>query len=57
MSDSARFSLHRPKFLTALLRGEEKIIALMSGSAESMPAGYTLIEAETEHPFVYRNAA
>lgn len=54
MSDSARFALHRPEFLPALIRGEEKIIALMRGSAESMPAGHRLIEAETDHPFVYR---
>jgi CRP/FNR family transcriptional regulator len=54
MSDSARFALHRPEFLEALVRGEEKIVALMSGTAKSLRAGHRLIEAETDHPFVYR---
>ena len=54
MSDSARFALHRPEFLDALVRGESKIAALMKGSARTLVAGTTLIEAHTEHPFVYR---
>lgn len=54
MSDSARFALHRPEFLPALIRGEEKIVALMHGSAEALPGGRTLIEAQSDHPFVYR---
>jgi len=33
MSDSARFALHRPEFLDALVRGEEKICALLEGAA------------------------
>lgn len=54
MSDSARFALHRPEFLEALVRGEEKTIALMRGTAECFPAGQRLIEADSEHSFVYR---
>lgn len=54
MPDSARFALHRPEFLGSLLRGEDKIASLMSGSATSIAADTTLIEADTEHPYVYR---
>jgi CRP-like cAMP-binding protein len=54
MSDSARFALHRPEFLDASIRGEEKIAGLGKGSELRVPGGYTLIEAESEHPFVYR---
>jgi len=54
MSDSARFALHRPEFLDALVRGEEKIGALLKGSAFTLGADQTLIEAGTDHRFVYR---
>jgi len=54
MSDSARFALHRPEFLDALVRGEEKICALLEGSAFTLGADQILIEADTEHRFVYR---
>jgi CRP-like cAMP-binding protein len=54
VSDSARFALHRPEFLDSLVRGEEKIAQLMSGSAAVHPAGKTLIKGDTEHRFVYR---
>jgi CRP/FNR family transcriptional regulator len=54
MPDSARFALHRPEFLTPLLRGEIAIAALMKDSRLSFEACETLIEAGTEHPFVYR---
>ena len=54
MPDSARFALHRPEFLDALLRGEEKIVRLTRRNAHALEAGKTLIEAGTEHPFVYR---
>jgi CRP/FNR family transcriptional regulator len=54
MSDSARFALHRPEFLGALVQGEQKIAQLMKGSAFTLAPGRTLIEAETEHRFVYR---
>ena len=54
MADSARFALHRPELLEALVRGEEKILALMEGSTRSLPAGQRLIAGGSEHPFVYR---
>jgi CRP/FNR family transcriptional regulator, anaerobic regulatory protein len=54
MPDSAKFALHRPEFLEPLMRGESKIASLMRGSSFTMAAGATLIEAGTEHAFVYR---
>lgn len=54
MSDSARFAMHRPEFLGALVRGEQRIAAIMKGSDFTVRAGATLIEANTEHDFVYR---
>jgi CRP/FNR family transcriptional regulator len=54
MSDSARFALHRPEFLDALVRGEEKIGSLLKGSSFGLRANETLIEADTDHRFVYR---
>jgi CRP-like cAMP-binding protein len=54
MSDSAGFALHRPEYREALTRGEEKIIALMKGSARRHAAGHILIEANTDHAYVYR---
>lgn len=54
MPDSARFALHRPELDDSLRRGEEKIKALMEKSAQHLPADSTLIEANTEHKFVYR---
>lgn len=54
MADSARFALHRPEFLGPLVRGEEKIGALLKGSTFRSPAGEVLIEAGSEHRFVYR---
>jgi CRP/FNR family transcriptional regulator, anaerobic regulatory protein len=50
----SRFALHRPEFLDALVRGDEKIATLASGSEYTVRAGATLIEAGTEHKFVYR---
>lgn len=54
MSDSARFALHRPELLGALVRGEEKIGALLRHSAFATGPNHTLIEANTEHRFIYR---
>jgi CRP/FNR family transcriptional regulator len=54
MSDSARFALHRPEFLGALVRGEEKIAALVKESSVTVPVGAILVEANTDHQFVYR---
>jgi CRP/FNR family transcriptional regulator, anaerobic regulatory protein len=52
--DSARFALHRPEFLHALERGEEKIGVLMRVDTFSCAAGETLIAANTQHDYVYR---
>jgi CRP-like cAMP-binding protein len=54
MSDSARFALHRPEFLGALIAGEKKIVALMHGSAFEIPGRRVLIQAGLEHQYVYR---
>ena len=54
MSDSARYALHRPELLPSLLAGEKKIAALMNGSARDYRANQLLIEANTEHAYVYR---
>ena len=54
MPDSARFALHRPEFLDALVRGDDKIAALVKESSVAVPAGATLVEADTDHQFVYR---
>src|SRR4051812_25458604 len=54
MSDSARFALHRPELEEALLRGEARIGALMERSRVSARANEVLVEANTEHPWVYR---
>ena len=52
--DSAKFALHRPEFLNPLIRGEDKIAAIMRGSTFELAAGGTLIEGGTEHSYVYR---
>lgn len=54
MSDSGRFALLRPELHASLARGEEKIMALMRGHGIVAAAGAVLIEAGTEHEFVYR---
>jgi len=54
VADSAKFASHRPEYLDSLVRGEEKIAQLMSGSAAAHAAGKLLIAGDTEHPFVYR---
>lgn len=54
MSDSAGFALHRSELDAPLKRGEAKITALMSASAQRVSAGTTLVEANSEHNFVYR---
>jgi CRP/FNR family transcriptional regulator len=51
---SSKFGLLRPEFLDPLLRGEDKIGALMRGSALNLSAGTTLIEAATDHAYIYR---
>jgi CRP-like cAMP-binding protein len=54
MADSAKFALHRPELLEPLIRGENKIASIMRGSSFTLRSGATLIEAGTEHSFVYR---
>jgi CRP-like cAMP-binding protein len=54
MSDSARYALHRPELREPLDRGEAKIKALMAGSRITARPGELLIEANTEHRWVYR---
>jgi CRP/FNR family transcriptional regulator, anaerobic regulatory protein len=54
MPDSARFALHRPELREALCRGDGKLIEIMKGGEMQVSAGTLLIEAHTEHPFVYR---
>lgn len=54
MADSAHFALHRPQLEGPLTRGEEKIVAAMAGTERTVHAGEILIEANTEHRFVYR---
>jgi len=54
MGPAARFALHRPEFLQSLLRGEQKVVALMQGNESSRAAGRALIEGGTDHPYIYR---
>ncbi|MDB6090887.1 MAG: Crp/Fnr family transcriptional regulator [Gammaproteobacteria bacterium] len=54
MSASARFALHRPEFLDALVRGEDKIAELTKASSMTFAAGASVIVANTDHRFVYR---
>jgi CRP-like cAMP-binding protein len=54
MSDSARFALHRPELGEPLARGEARIKALLTGRQLSVRANEVLIEANTEHRWVYR---
>jgi CRP/FNR family transcriptional regulator, anaerobic regulatory protein len=52
--NAARFALHRPELIGSLMRGDGKLTELMKGSARTLPAGHVLIEANTEHEYVYR---
>jgi CRP/FNR family transcriptional regulator, anaerobic regulatory protein len=54
MSDSARFALHRPDLRESLEAGERKIAALLKGRAREYSGSRILIEANTEHDYVYR---
>jgi len=54
MADSANFALHRPELEEALRRGEAKIAALTARSLRRLGAGETLIQANSEHGYVYR---
>jgi CRP/FNR family transcriptional regulator len=54
MTDAARFALHRPEIEGPLERGEARIKALMAASRFDVRGGETLIEANTEHRWIYR---
>ena len=54
LADSAGFALHRPELLEALIRGEEKIARLMRDRSRPFSAKTILVEAGTEHGYVYR---
>ena len=54
MMTAARFMLHRPELVGSLLRGEEKISGLMKGSVLSLPAGRVVVQADSDHEYVYR---
>jgi CRP/FNR family transcriptional regulator, anaerobic regulatory protein len=54
MKDVVRFAHHRPHLEVSLVRGDEKLKELIRGSAQSYPAGKTLIRAGTDHEYVYR---
>jgi CRP-like cAMP-binding protein len=54
MADSARFAFHRPEYAAALQQGDSKLATLMGGARQTIKAGATLIEAGSDHPFIYR---
>jgi len=54
MAESTQYALHRPEFLSEIECGEQKIAQLMQGKTRRFARGGELIEAATEHPFVYR---
>jgi CRP/FNR family transcriptional regulator, anaerobic regulatory protein len=50
----ARFALLRPELHESLERGEAKIIAMMKPHVQVAAPGQILIEANSDHPYVYR---
>lgn len=54
MPDASHFALHRPELGPALMRGDEKIAALMAPTAHKVEAGRILVEADTQGDHVYR---
>src|SRR6201999_4169888 len=54
MVNAARFMLHRPELIGSLVRGDEKLSELMKGSVQSLPAGRVLVQADSNHEYVYR---
>jgi len=52
--NAGRFALHRPELVSSLLRGDLKLSELLKGSARTLHAGHVLIEANSEHEYVYR---
>jgi CRP/FNR family transcriptional regulator len=54
MADSANYALHRPEFLREIERGEQKIAQLMRGKSRCYAPRDVLIDAFTEHQYIYR---
>ncbi len=54
MADSANYALLRPEFTREIDRGEQKIIQLMRGRTCAFKPREVLIDAFTEHQYVYR---
>jgi CRP-like cAMP-binding protein len=54
MSHSNGFVLHRPELTGSLERGDEKLRALMKPATRVFSPGETIVEQESEHPFIYR---
>jgi CRP-like cAMP-binding protein len=54
MVNSARYVLHRPELIGSLVRGDEKLSELMSQSVHSVPAGRVVVQADSDHDYVYR---
>lgn len=54
MSNFTKYILHRPEFLSEIESGEQKILRLMSGKTYRFKRGEVLMDAGTEHHFVYR---
>ncbi len=46
--------LHRPELTESLDRGDQKILALLRGTARQYRPNEVLIEGNCEHPYVYR---
>ena len=54
MPATAQFAHDRPELHASLLRGEQKIRALMSGAEYEHKAPHILVEENSDHPFIYR---
>jgi CRP-like cAMP-binding protein len=54
MADSARFALHRAELTESLDMGDQKVANAFRGTARRYRANEVLIEADCDHPFVYR---
>jgi CRP/FNR family transcriptional regulator len=54
MVNAARFLLHRPELIGSLMRGDAKLSELMQGAVQSLPAGRVLVQANSDHDYIYR---
>jgi CRP/FNR family transcriptional regulator, anaerobic regulatory protein len=54
LADSARYASHRPEIRDNLERGEAKIRELAAQNVRTLKAGSVLIDAESDHQYVYR---